>query len=82
LQILTFNIDEDLGLVEPFMKEKGYTFPVMPAFSNSSSKNLPLWNRNTPSSEPTQMVSSLVLLFWNLEARKPRARVPETPSPN
>ena len=33
LQILTFNIDEDLGLVEPFMKEKGYTFPVMPAFS-------------------------------------------------
>lgn len=33
LQILTFNIDEDLGLVAPFMKEKGYTFPVMPAFS-------------------------------------------------
>ena len=33
LQILTFNIDEDLGLVEPFMKEKGYTFPVLPAFS-------------------------------------------------
>jgi thiol-disulfide isomerase/thioredoxin len=33
LQILTLNIDEDLGLVEPFMKEKGYTFPVMPAFS-------------------------------------------------
>lgn len=32
-QILTFNIDEDLGLVEPFMKEKGYTFPVLPAFS-------------------------------------------------
>jgi len=31
-QILTFNIDEDLGLVEPFMKEKGYTFPVLPAF--------------------------------------------------
>jgi len=33
IQILTFNIDEDLGLVEPFMKEKGYTFPVLPAFS-------------------------------------------------
>ena len=33
LQILTFNIDEDLGLVEPFMKEKGYSFPVIPAYS-------------------------------------------------
>ncbi len=33
VQILTFNIDEDLGLVEPFMREKGYTFPVLPAFS-------------------------------------------------
>lgn len=33
VQILTFNIDEDLGLVEPFMKDKGYTFPVLPAFS-------------------------------------------------
>ena len=33
LQILTFNIDEDLGLVEPYMKEKGYSFPVLPAFS-------------------------------------------------
>ncbi len=33
LQILTFNMDEDLGLVEPFMKEKGYTFPVLPALS-------------------------------------------------
>jgi len=32
-QILTFNVDEDLGLVEPFMKEKGYTFPVLPAYS-------------------------------------------------
>ena len=32
LQILTFNMDENLGLVEPFMKEKGYTFPVLPAF--------------------------------------------------
>jgi len=33
VQILTFNIDTDLGLVEPFMKEKGFTFPVLPAFS-------------------------------------------------
>jgi thiol-disulfide isomerase/thioredoxin len=33
LQILTLNIDEDLGLVQPFMKEKGYTFPVLPAYS-------------------------------------------------
>jgi thiol-disulfide isomerase/thioredoxin len=32
-QILTFNLDQDLGLVEPFMKEKGYTFPVLPAYS-------------------------------------------------
>ena len=27
------NIDEELGLVEPFLKEKGFTFPVLPAFS-------------------------------------------------
>jgi thiol-disulfide isomerase/thioredoxin len=33
IQILTFNIDEDEGLVAPFMKEKGYTFPVLPAYS-------------------------------------------------
>jgi thiol-disulfide isomerase/thioredoxin len=33
VQILTFNIDTDLGLVEPFMKEKGFTFPVLPAYS-------------------------------------------------
>jgi thiol-disulfide isomerase/thioredoxin len=33
LQILTFNIDEDEGLVAPFMKKKGYTFPVLPAYS-------------------------------------------------
>jgi thiol-disulfide isomerase/thioredoxin len=31
IQILTFNIDENLGLVAPFLKEKGYTFPVLPA---------------------------------------------------
>jgi thiol-disulfide isomerase/thioredoxin len=33
LQILTLTIDEDLGLVTPFMKEKGYTFPVLQAYS-------------------------------------------------
>jgi thiol-disulfide isomerase/thioredoxin len=33
VQILTFNIDTDLGLVEPFMKDKGFTFPVLPAYS-------------------------------------------------
>ena len=33
LQILTLTIDEDLGAVAPFLKEKGYTFPVLPAFS-------------------------------------------------
>jgi len=32
-QILTFDLDEDLGMVEPFIKEKGYTFPVLPAYS-------------------------------------------------
>jgi thiol-disulfide isomerase/thioredoxin len=32
-QILTFNVDEDLGAVEPFLKQKGYTFPVLPAYS-------------------------------------------------
>lgn len=33
LQILTLTIDQDLGAVAPFMKEKGYTFPVLPAYS-------------------------------------------------
>ncbi len=33
LQILTFTIDEDLGVVAPFLKEKGYTFHVLPAYS-------------------------------------------------
>jgi thiol-disulfide isomerase/thioredoxin len=33
IQVLTFNIDEDVGLVSPYLKEKGYTFPVLPAFS-------------------------------------------------
>ncbi|MGA7694746.1 MAG: TlpA disulfide reductase family protein [Candidatus Sulfotelmatobacter sp.] len=33
IQILTFDIDEDVGMVAPFLKDKGYTFPVLPAYS-------------------------------------------------
>jgi thiol-disulfide isomerase/thioredoxin len=33
IQVLTFNIDEDLGLVAPYLKDKGYKFPVLPAYS-------------------------------------------------
>ena len=33
VQIVTFNFDQDLGLVAPFLKEKGFTFPVLPAYS-------------------------------------------------
>lgn len=33
VQVLTFNIDEDLGLVAPYLRDKGYTFPVLPAYS-------------------------------------------------
>jgi thiol-disulfide isomerase/thioredoxin len=33
LQLLTFNVDEELGFVAPYLKEKGYTFPVLPAYS-------------------------------------------------
>ena len=35
LQVLTFDLDEDLGLVAPYLKEKGYTFPVLPAYSTA-----------------------------------------------
>lgn len=31
VQLLTFDIDSDLGLVAPFVKENGYSFPVLPA---------------------------------------------------
>jgi thiol-disulfide isomerase/thioredoxin len=31
VMVLTFNIDDELGLVEPFVKDKKYTFPVLPA---------------------------------------------------
>jgi thiol-disulfide isomerase/thioredoxin len=33
IQVLTFDLDEDLGVVAPFLKEKGYTFPVLSAYS-------------------------------------------------
>ena len=29
LQIVTFNVDDNLGAVAPFMKENKYTFPVL-----------------------------------------------------
>ena len=32
VQVLTFNIDEEAGLVEPYMKQHGYTFPVLMAY--------------------------------------------------
>jgi thiol-disulfide isomerase/thioredoxin len=31
LQILTLNIDDDLGIVEPYLKENNFKFPVLPA---------------------------------------------------
>lgn len=31
MAVLTLNMDENTGLIEPFMKEYGYTFPVLPA---------------------------------------------------
>ncbi len=31
IQVLTFNVDENPGLVGPFLKENKYTFPVMSA---------------------------------------------------
>jgi thiol-disulfide isomerase/thioredoxin len=31
--VLTLNVDQEIGLIEPFVKEKKYTFPVLPAYS-------------------------------------------------
>ncbi len=31
VQVVTFNVDDNLGVVAPFMKENQYTFPVIPA---------------------------------------------------
>lgn len=33
VQVITFNVDDEVGKVEPYMKEKGYTFPVLLAKS-------------------------------------------------
>ncbi len=33
IAILTLNFDEDSGLIDPFVKKKGYTFPVLPAYA-------------------------------------------------
>jgi thiol-disulfide isomerase/thioredoxin len=40
LQILALNVDEQLGVVEPFLKEKGYTFPVLAAYEFSRAMEL------------------------------------------
>jgi thiol-disulfide isomerase/thioredoxin len=31
--LLTFNVDESVAEIEPYMKKNGYTFPVIPAQS-------------------------------------------------
>jgi len=31
IQIITFNVDDNIGLVAPFLKQNKYTFPVIPA---------------------------------------------------
>jgi hypothetical protein len=31
-QVLTLNADEESGMIEPFLKENSYTFPVLPAY--------------------------------------------------
>lgn len=33
IQVLTFDVDDNPGMVAPYLKEKGYTFPVLPAYS-------------------------------------------------
>jgi thiol-disulfide isomerase/thioredoxin len=38
LAILTLNMDADQGMIEPFVKKKGFTFPVLPAYSLLSNK--------------------------------------------
>lgn len=32
VQVMSFNVDEELGLVEPFMKDQGLTFPALAAY--------------------------------------------------
>jgi thiol-disulfide isomerase/thioredoxin len=31
--LITLNFDEDVGMVDPFVKKKGFTFPVLPAYA-------------------------------------------------
>jgi hypothetical protein len=31
IQIISFNVDDNIGILGPFIKEKGLTFPVIPA---------------------------------------------------
>ncbi len=31
IQLVTFNVDDNVGAIAPFMKENNYTFPVVPA---------------------------------------------------
>jgi thiol-disulfide isomerase/thioredoxin len=33
IQVISFNVDDELGLVEPYMKEQKLTFPALAAFS-------------------------------------------------
>jgi thiol-disulfide isomerase/thioredoxin len=39
-QVLTINMDEGLGLVEPFLKENKYTFTVIPAVEYAARENV------------------------------------------
>lgn len=32
VQVISFNVDDEFGLVEPYMKEHGYTFPALAAY--------------------------------------------------
>lgn len=31
IQIVTWNVDDNVGAIDPFLKENKYTFPVLPA---------------------------------------------------
>ena len=33
IAILSLNFDDNVGMIEPFVKKKGYTFPVLPAYA-------------------------------------------------
>ena len=33
VQVVTFNVDDNVGMIEPLLKEKQYTFPVLLAKS-------------------------------------------------